>query len=71
MREFTTNAWTKSRDQVPAEQHGHVLDTELETHLDQERRRTMGKQLSSGLLRLDDHAVLDASANDINDACQP
>jgi hypothetical protein len=73
MPEFTTiKVSTRTRDSLRllADRDGRTLDAEIEALVGRERRRIIGQQLSTGALTSEDHAVLNASASDVNDACR-
>jgi ABC-type antimicrobial peptide transport system ATPase subunit len=73
MPDFTTiKVSTRTRDslRVLADRDGRTLDAEIEALVGRERRRIIGQQLSGGALSVDDVAVLNASANDVDDACR-
>jgi hypothetical protein len=73
MPDFTTiKVSTRTRDSLRmlADRDGRTLDAEIEALVGRERRRIIGQQLSGGALSVDDVAVLNASANDVDDACR-
>jgi ABC-type antimicrobial peptide transport system ATPase subunit len=73
MPDFTTiKVSTRTRDslRVLADRDGRTLDAEIEALVGRERRRIIGQQLSGGALSVDDVAVLNASAHDVDDACR-
>lgn len=51
-----------------AERDGLTLDAQLERLIRQERRRSIGEELSRGGLSGQDRVVLDAAAGDVADA---
>jgi hypothetical protein len=68
----TIKVSTRTRDALRqlAERDGLTLDAQLDLLIRRERRRVIGLQLASAPLDLAEHAVLDASASDVADACR-
>lgn len=73
MRDVTTiKISVRTRDALRqlAEREGLTLDAQLDRLIRRERRRLIGAQLASTPPTEADATVLDASANDVADACR-
>jgi hypothetical protein len=68
----TIKVSTRTRDALRqlADRDGLTLDAQLDLLIRRERRRVIGMQLASAPLDPDERAVLDASADDVADACR-
>ncbi len=60
---------TRDALRLLADREGLTLDAQLDQLVRRERRRTIGAQLASLPPDVDDVGVLDASANDVANAC--
>jgi hypothetical protein len=72
MSEVTTiKVSTRTRDALRqlADRDGLTLDAQLDRLIRRERRRIIGRQLSTTPLDRHEAMVLDASASDVADAC--